>query len=780
MFFEGRNEKDGCREGIVEDRTAPASDTAAMRIALIGTFPPRKCGIATFTGDLFEQVSRYHPELTFDVYAIDEDDKASDYQDIADVVASTDAGSWRRAAKTINTDGVDAVWLQHEYGIFGGPDGEMVCDFVDRLAAPLILTLHTVLTRPTGRQRAILEHLLARASKIMVMSRHSRVLLAETYGAPYEMIEVIEHGAPDRPFAPSTESKMRMGLDGRPVLMTFGLLGPGKGIEHVLEALPAILETHPRTIYRIVGATHPGLVAENGEEYREGLKRLARQRGVSHAIQWEDRFLGTPELLDQLESCDIYLTPYRNLQQSTSGTLAYAVALGKAVVSTPYIHASELLADDVGILVEPASSDAIADAVIALLQDPERLAATQRRAWNRGRQTIWPRFAEAAAALVRSVAYPDIPFAPLAGAQSLAAVDVMTDATGMLQHAIGIVPDRRHGYCIDDNARALMLVNAIDGLAPAERQARALVHAAFVQHAWNSEAQAFRNFMNFDHSWCEESGSQDSNGRTLWALGQTIECSPDEALRFWARRWYDTALPPVAKMRSPRTVAFVMLAAAARLRREPDHRLSRETLRHGGEYLASEYAAASSEDWPWFERRLGYDNPRLPQAMLEAGETLGRRDLRKIGLESLVWLADRQSAHGGQFRPVGSEGMQRDHDILPFDQQPLEAQAAIEAARVALRISGDDYWARHALAAWRWFFGANDRHVILADLTTGRCADGVNPRGRNENCGAESILAFQLARCSMLALRRDRKTNPSTGKSLEPQSRLSEHPLPNI
>ena len=747
------------------------------RVAIVGTFAPRKCGIATFTTDVVEKVGQFHPEMRFDVWALDDGEQPLDYAGRATVLSQHDPEAYAAAARAINDSGADAVWLQHEYGIFGGPDGEMVCDFVDRLAAPLVLTLHTVLLEPSERQRAILTHLIARASRIMVMSRHSKELLAESYATPRELVEIIEHGAPDRPFGRETEYKARIGLKNRPVMMTFGLLGPGKGLEQVIESLPAILERHPAAIYRIVGATHPNLVAEQGEAYRESLIEQADRLGVGHAIAWENRFLDTPELLDQLQACDIYITPYHNLQQSTSGTLSYAVALGKAVVSTPYIHAKELLANDVGVLIEPASSAAIADAVNALLDDPARLAATKRRAWQRGRKTIWPRFAQASHDLVQSVVRDDGPPHSLDRAPSLNGVFAMTDATGMLQHAIGIVPDRHHGYCLDDNVRALMLANVAD-FGAGERLARSMTFAAFIQHAWNPQEQAFRNFMRFDRSWCEERGSDDSNGRAIWALGHTIEHARDADMREWARRWFDIAFEPLSAMRSLRAQAFVMLGAAARLRVEAEHGLSRDVLSAGTDFLLYRLAESRSDGWTWFETRLAYDNARLPQALLEAAELLERDDARAAGLETLRWLAIMETGAEEQFRPVGSTSFGRDRDALPFDQQPLEAHAAIDAARMAWRIERDDAWTRHATAAWRWFFGDNDRGAVLGDLASGRCRDGINPRGANANCGAESILAFHLAHHSMIAMRNERLE--STGDAREPRQNDTADPISHL
>lgn len=744
----------GQESAATTELVAFRSHRPARRIALIGNYAPRKCGIATFTTDLTEQLARFRPEIAVDVWALEDAGSPLTYTGVAGTIERQDPADYARVAEAIDASGADAVWLQHEYGIFGGPDGEMVCDFVDRIAAPLILTCHTVLGEPSERQRQILEHLVRRASRIMVMSQRSRDLLIERYHAAPAVVEVIEHGAPDRPFGREEEFKARRGLAGRPVLMTFGLLGPSKGVETVIEALPAILEKHPTVLYRIVGATHPNLVARDGESYRESLKALAERLGVAHAIEWDESFVATEQLLDQLEACDIYLTPYPGMQQSTSGTLSYAVALGKAVISTPYVHARELLADGVGVLIEPRSAQVIADAVTGLLDDHYALAAVKARAYARGRETIWPRFAAASAALIEHAVAAPAAAAPRAR-PSFHGVRAMTDGTGMYQHSIGIVPDRRHGYCLDDNVRALMLTNIAHGLDPHERQALSMTYAAFIQDAWNPDKRAFRNFMRFDRSWCEDIGSEDSNGRTVWTLGRTIADAPDEDIRAWAAQLYEQCLPPIADSESPRTAAFVMLGAAAMLRAQPGHAPSIRALEEGATFLERLLGGARRPDWAWFEAVLGYDNPRLPQALIEAGQALGRPDWTACGIETLAWIAERQTAADGHFRAIGSETFGRPYAQLPFDQQPLEAHAAIDAALTAWRATGEQRWRDHGAAAWGWFFGANDRGVVLADMATGRCRDGITPRGANMNCGAESILAFQLGHYSMLALAPD-------------------------
>jgi len=763
------------RSDVITLFPGQASDQAIGRVAVVGTYVPRKCGIATFTSDLVEQLGRYHGELEVDVHALVDANDPLEYDGVAREIVQDDVEGYRRAAQAINDSGADVVWLQHEYGIFGGECGEMVCDFVDRIAAPIILTLHTVLAEPGDKQREILAHLLSRAAQVMVMSEHSADLLARLYGTGRERLTVIPHGAPDRPFGRQDQFKAHLGLSDRPVLMTFGLLGPGKGIETVIEALPAIVDHHPDVVYRIVGATHPNLVAQHGESYREGLQDLAAQLGVADRIEWVDRYLDTPELLDQLEACDIYLTPYPNLQQSTSGTLSYAVALGKAVVSTPYIHARELLGGGVGQLFEPGSPQAVAEAVNGLLDRPEALLAMQRRAYEKGRETIWPRFADAAASLVdkclgdkRSVA------SRLFAAPGMGGFTGMCDDVGMIQHAIGTVPDRSHGYCLDDNARALMLMNMTDRMEAREADRFAAMFASFVQHAFDSAQGKFRNFMAYDRTWSETCGSDDSNGRAIWALGHTASRGRTEDLRWWARGLFDQALAGFADIDSPRAVAFAMLGAVGRLEGEKDHAGATAMLQRGGAMLHGLLEDSRRPDWAWFECVLGYDNPRLSQALIEAGRALDRPEWLASGLSSLRWIAEQQTSAQGNFRAVGSESFHQPHEVLPFDQQPLEAQAAVEAAMSAFNATQDRFWYGHATTAYRWFLGDNDRRVVLADLASGRCRDGITPRGANRNCGAESILAFQLAHYAVVALAHVQRAE-SSGEVIENQ-RLPRQP----
>lgn len=726
----------------------PATGKAG-RLALIGCFRPRQCGIATFTADVFDHLSAHSPDLKIDVYAMRSQIDQPIGSEVRQAIDERDAESYRAAAEAINASGAGAVWLQHEFGIFGGAAGDMVLDLVDRLAAPLIVTLHTVLAEPSDAQRRVMDRLIARASKLVVMSEYGRTTLTGVYGAAPEQIALIEHGTPDRPFQEVSAVRRTLGLADRPVLSTFGLIGPGKGLEAAIRALPAVVAQYPDVLYRIVGATHPNLVTAEGEAYRESLELLANRLGVSANIAWENRFLDTDELLDQIELCDIYLAPYPNLQQITSGTLAYAVALGRAVISTPFVHARELLSDDVGILLPGADSEAISEALLMLLAVPEERRAVQRRAYDRGRQTTWSVIAGECAALVEETSLTTGSEEISQRAPSLAGVWAMCDDTGMFQHAVDRLPDRAHGYCIDDNARALMLVHSLPATIQDEAAHRARAFASFIQHGWNESAGAFRNFMGYDRRWLEESGSEDSNGRTLWALGHATSHASDPHMREWAARLFDHSAPMAQRFKSPRAIAFAILGADERLERDSGNGEARQIIERGGAFLCALWKSGRRPGWDWFEPGLAYDNARLAEALIRAGRRLPSLPHEEAGLSALDWLAAFQTASQGHFRAVGSDSFDRQGEALPFDQQPLEAWATVAACGTAYRLTGQAVWRDHAETAYAWFLGRNDRGIALGDLGSGRCLDGLTPRGVNRNSGAESILAFHLAHRTM-------------------------------
>jgi len=562
---------------------------------------------------------------------------------------------------------------------------------------------------------------------------------------------------PDRPHVDPETVKPLFGWQNRPVILTFGLLAPDKGIDVMIRAMPDVVTRHPDALYVVLGATHPNIVREQGGEVlRDELKALACSLGVERNVAFVDRYVEQEELLDQLQAADIYVTPYLNPAQVTSGTLSYAVGMGKPIVSTPYVQAREVLGSDVGCLVPFRDPQAMAQALIALLDDKVLSDTHATRAYAYGRTMIWSELARNVERLLSEArAIQPARLIPRRSydilAPDLSAVLRMSDSTGMFQHGILSVPDRRHGYCIDDNARALILMSQMPALDDKLRDQWMTTYAAFVQYAWNPDRSSFRNFMAFDRSWCEDAGSEDSCGRAVWSLGVTARDAQFEKHRRWAMALFDHSMVAHRALGSPRSKAFLILGASAILDASPGHRLAREMI----ETLSADLMAlqATKSEWTWFEDVLAYDNARLPQALLLAGQHLGDRRIIDRSVATLDWLTDKQTAPEGHFRAIGTESFGRAFGHpLPFDQQPLEAQASVEAAATAYGVTKDARWLGVADKAYRWFLGQNDNHLPLATVADGGCYDGLTPHGVNENQGAESILALQLASCAMNAM----------------------------
>jgi glycosyltransferase involved in cell wall biosynthesis len=734
---------------------------ALSRIAVLGNHLPRQCGIATFTTHIADALSEHDAKIDCFVLAMNDTDARYAYPSrVRFEIAESDLSSYRRAADFLNVNQVDVLSVQHEYGIFGGKAGAHVFALLRELRMPIVTTLHTVLGEPSPAQRASLEELAQLSDRLIVMSTHGAALLRDVYAVPSSKIDVIPHGIPAVP--ESTGSKDRLGVEGRPVILTMGLISPDKGIEYVIEALPTILQQFPRCVYVVLGATHPHVKAHAGESYRLSLEQRARALGADDALIFHNRFVSQEELNEFLAAADIYITPYLQPEQITSGTLAYAVGAGKAVVSTPYRYARELLADGRGILVPSRDASAIAHEVIGLLEDEPKRRALGARAAAHGRDMTWPAVArqymssfhrarrehaerrrtrfQAQTLASRPATLPEV---------NLSHLRLMTDDAGILQHARFSVPRYSEGYCLDDNARGLLLMALLDDEGVEDRAAvRALAvrYLAFIEYAYDPERARFRNFLSYDRRWLEDEGSEDSHGRALWALGATVGRSPRGELRTLAGELFTAALPVVSSFTSPRAWAFALLGVSEYLGAfDGDRRVQALGLALA-ERLLGLLTVSSRDNWYWFEDSVTYCNAHLPQALLATGAWTGRDDLTRAGLRSLEWLASIQRSPSGVFAPVGSNGFYtRDSKMAAFDQQPVEAYAMVSACVEAQRVDANGPWARHARHAFDWFLGGNHLQHTLYDPSTGGCRDGLHAERANENQGAESTLAFLLA-----------------------------------
>ena len=728
------------------------------RIAFIGNYLPRRCGIATFTTDLCEAVAADNETMT--CIALPVNDTADGYEYPARVrfeLTEKDIESYRRAADFLNINNVDLVCLQHEYGIFGGRAGSHILALLRELHMPIVTTLHTVLAEPDTDQRRVLEEIAAFSDRLVVMSQRAKEFLTRIYHVSSDKIDLIPHGIPDVPFVDPSFHKDLFGVEGKMVLLSFGLLSSSKGIETVIEALPAILADHPNVVYMILGETHPHVKETDGEAYRISLQWLARERGVESNVIFYNRFVSLNELIEFIGATDIYITPYLNQAQITSGTLAYTLGAGKAVISTPYWYAEEMLAEERGVLVPFRDSTALAQQVNHLLNDVTRRHAMRKRAYLYGREMIWSRVArqyretfERARADRRYFSSPGFAVKTLdkhPGELPPLKLDHllnMTDETGILQHAIFTIPNYHEGYTTDDNARALIVSALLEDLGNIEAFNLASRYLAFIWYAYNAETGRFRNFMTYQRTWLETNGSDDSHGRALWSLGTVLGRSHTPALQSMAGWLFERALPAILDTTSPRAWAFALLGIHEYVRRFSGDRRASQVQGELSKRLLALYQKCSSDDWQWYEDRLTYCNAVIPHASLICGQSVQSTAMIKAGLESLAWLTNVQRAdRGGHFVPIGSNGFYRkDGERARFDQQPVEGQAMVSACLEAFRITHDDRWRKEAQRAFEWFLGRNDLNLSIYDPTTGGCRDGLHPDRPNENLGAESTLAF--------------------------------------
>lgn len=735
------------------------------RVAFVGNYLPRQCGIATFTTDLCTALGAEYGSGR--LFAIPVNDPESSYQYPEQVrleLEQEDVASYERAAEFLNFNGNDLVCLQHEYGIYGGASGRNILALLRKLKMPLVTTLHTVLREPDPSQRAVLEEIAQLSDRLVVMSELAAQLLRDVYAVPCEKIDIIPHGVPDLPFMDPNYFKDKFGTEGKSVLLTFGLLSPNKGIENVIRALPAILARHSNVVYIVSGVTHPHIRRREGERYREQLVALAEDLGVSDHLILNNRFVSAEELVEHVGAADIYITPYLQEAQVVSGTLAIALGAGKAIISTPYWHAKELLAENRGVIVPFANPDAIAEAVLALLENEAERHAMRKRAYLYSRGTTWPKTARAYMASFQRARF-ERSLHPRAAQQDDAGTGLadrlppinsshlltMTDDTGILQHAIFSVPNTREGYTTDDNARALIVSALLDEdptyFDRLEHENLSHRYLAFLWLAFNTDSGRFRNFLGYDRKWLESVGSDDSHGRALWSLGKVLGHSRNAGLRGAAGRLFEVAVPATLTFTSPRAWAYCILGMQAYLDWFPGDRAIQGVRNTLANRLLDVYERSHSETWKWFEKSLSYGNARLSQALILAGWRSDNQRMIEAGTDSLKWLvAEQHRSDRDIFVPIGSNGFFIEgSEKARFDQQPVEACATVSACLEVYKLTGERQWYEEAQRVFCWFLGKNDLQVPLYDPTTGGCRDGLHPDRVNENQGAESTLSFLMA-----------------------------------
>jgi glycosyltransferase involved in cell wall biosynthesis len=734
-----------------------------MKLAYIGTYPPRECGIGTFTKNLFHSMAFDHGAETKAnegiVVAINDHDQIYAYpEEVKLIIQQEQQGDYLEAANFINLSGADLCVLQHEFGIFGGQNGVYILPLLHRLNIPLVVTFHTVLNAPSYNEKAVLKEICKMASKIVVMSHKAVGFLTTIYNVPKEKIAFIEHGVPDIQFN-QKQSKKEFKLESKKILLTFGFIGRNKGIETVIKALPAIIDKYPDVLYMVLGKTHPNVLRHSGEEYRNFLHRLTKSLNLGGHVLFLNEFIDQKELFKYLSASDIYITPYLNEAQITSGTLSYALGVGCAVISTPYWHATELLAEGRGRLFNFNNPDELAVILMELLDRPDLLKDLQDKAYEYGRKITWPRIGEKYVKLAESIlAEPHEKITKketivdplLLPPFSLAHIKRLTDDTGIIQHAKFGIPNLKEGYCLDDNARALLMVLIA---YRQKKDALALelspIYMSYIHYMQNKDG-TFRNFLSFNRNFLDEVGSEDSFGRTIWALGYLLGNAPNDAYYQTGRLVFFDAAPNFEKLSSIRSIANTMIGISYYLRTNPSDDGMTERLRNFANKLIKHYEDNSTGEWKWFEPLLAYDNGILPLALLHSAEILNDDKITRVALEAMDFLTS-VTLKDGYLSIIGNkEWYRKDGTRSMFAQQPIDALAMILMYHQAFHLTKDKEYLNKLYTSFMWFLGENDLRMSLYDFETKGCCDGFENYGVNRNQGAESSLAYLISHLTVL------------------------------
>ena len=749
--------------------TAKQSFIEVNSVAVIGNYLPRKCGIATFTTDLVKSISSNIPYSRCEAIAINDKPGGYNYpHEVRFEINQDNLSDYHTAAEFLNINHFDIISLQHEFGIFGGASGDYILTLLEDLQKPVVTTLHTVLTHPSQKQKQIMERLTDLSDRLVVMSKNAIDILHVVYDIPKEKIIFIPHGIPDMPFVDPSYYKEQFDLLGQKVLLTFGLLSQDKGLEYVIKGLPKVIKQIPDIKYIILGATHPDILEAEGEKYRNRLHGLVEQLNLSDHVIFKNHFVSFEELCDYLAATDVYITPYNSEEQITSGTLAYAAGTGKAVISTPYWYAKEMLSGGRGRLVPFKDEHAMADAILELFQNDAERHQMRKRAYDYNRNATWkevarqymdvfheikseqnkqPRPYETSSSGYKSIngaelQLPDIKIDHLL---------TLTDDTGLMQHASFTTANREHGYCTDDNARALIVAMRAQNV-PHIKKADSVkldelsnLYLGFLLHSYNNETARFRNFFTYARQWKNAVGSKDAHGRALWALGETVSSTKHNSDLTLASKLFMRALKTAESFDSPRAIAFTQIGIREYLKTFNRDSKVRRTYKLLAERLFEQFKQNASEDWPWPEDILTYSNGKLPHALILAGDYLEREDMRQMGLQALNWLLDIQTENG-HLAPIGNQSWyKRNEKKSRFDQQPVEINALVEASIAAYKSSGNKNWIKRAKFCFSWFLGNNDLNLPLYDPRTGGCHDGLQPENVNKNEGGESTLAWLMS-----------------------------------
>lgn len=741
------------------------------KVAFIGNYLPRQCGIATFTTDLCESFALTNPGIQCFAVPITDIEEGYQYPErVRFEIIEQDLNSYKAAADFLNLNDVDIVSLQFEYGIFGGKAGSYILSLLRNLKMPIVTTLHTVLTDPNEEQRRVMDELLLISDYVIVMSQKGIDILSNVNKTHPDKVRLIPHGIHDVSFIDPNFYKDQYGVEGKIVLLTFGLLSPQKGIEVVLKALPEVIKDHPNVVYLIAGVTHPNLIKHEGEKYRISLQLLAEELGIKGNLIFHNKFVPVEVLKELLAIADIYITPYLGENQITSGTLSYSFGAGNAVISTPYWHAQELLADGRGILVPFGDPGALTAAIRRLIENEVERHSMRKNAYLLGREMTWDKVAQQyrslfeearekrSAVMQKKVLMQPLDEQPFILPKiKLSHLIRMTDSIGIFQHAKHNIPNYAEGYCTDDNSRALVLTVLLEDLGtlnPLVLNDLSTRYLGFVRYAWDEKAARFRNFLTFQREWGKDDFSEDNHGRVVWALGTCIGRSKNEGFSLMAAEIFEQALTPVSSFSSPRAWANAIIGAQEYQQRFPGDMSARNSMNVLSKKLIRLYDENSSDEWKWFEPVLSYCNAGLSRALILSGRCLSSEKTLRYGIESLKWLITMQTSSSGHFQPIGSERIFERGSSKPlFDQQPIEAYSTVSACLEAYKTTKDKQWYKEAEKAFQWYLGANDLGIPLYNSVNGSSFDGLHIDRVNRNQGAEATISFLLSLYEMTNVR---------------------------
>ncbi|TJZ63132.1 glycosyltransferase [Sphingobacterium olei] len=727
-----------------------------MKIAYISTYAPRQCGIATFAHDILSAISFNDQDKKIDqhVFALTDEGEIYDYpDDVVFSIAQHTLADYIKAAEYINQHQYDVCVLEHEYGIFGGKSGDFILSLIDNLDIPLVVNLHTVLKRPSVDERSILNRIAQRASKLVVMSQFAIELLTQVYKIKETKILLIPHGVPQFSVE-HQDAKQKLNLSDRKVIMTFGFIGRSKGIDVAIKALPALVAKFPEVLYLVVGKTHPTTLKRTGEEYRHYLEELVEELNLQNNVRFVNLFVDIADLSLYLSACDIYITPYVNEAQITSGTLSFAVGAGAAVLSTPYWHAKEMLAEGRGVLFNFNDDKKLAHILLDLFSNPDKLDTVRQKAYLYGQELSWNKLGVRYINLFERVVLRQVEEDAVNQLKKIALyfpefdlthIKRLTNHVGILQHAKYATPNYHHGYCLDDNSRAMLLALMAYELYPSEELEGLISTYLNYVHYMQLDSGKFRNFMSFSNEFLDDEGTEDSFGRTIWSLGYLLKAAPFNSFYQMGKELFFNAVPHFKTMKSVRAVAYNIMGVTYYLEHQPNDKDVLAELSAMAHYIVSEYRQNSGENWQWFEKIISYDNALLPLSILRAGTILKDDVLIEVGMESFKFL-DQLIFEKGYLSIIGNtkwyvEGAERSK----FGQQPIEVSTVILLYDQTHKITQDEKYLTKMISSFQWFLGKNELHLSLYDPETKGCCDGLESHGVNRNQGAESTICFWIS-----------------------------------